>query len=500
MQNFHNNRHNSLSKSLNNLLESSRMIFTLVEIAQHRNYQLYLVGGFLRDILLGRSSKDVDFVTTEANELANSVAKQTGSKPVLIDRKFGTIRLIPSDPSTKEPFIVDLSPLRGPSIVDDLHQRDFTLNALALDITAWQAEREVNLLDPLEGIRDLNAGRLRACSHRSLPDDPLRILRAYRLVSTYALKLDTQTKESILKARHGVSKVAIERIRDELVLILAATNSFSVFKMLDDDGILTLLLPECEPLRSMEQNDFHHQGVWQHSLSALEALEFFLTNLEELLGSYAHEASAVLRQNLAGQRTRQIALKLGVLLHDIGKPSHRSVGKNGAIRFYGHEVTGGKLAASLCSRLCFSNKEIDFVSQLVRQHMRPIHLFNLTRTSKRALSRFFRLGPELFWPLLLLFASDYRATQGPDYLGGDLEPLQQKMHSWLDFYDSQLRPKETEPLLVSGHDIVNNLNLSPGPIVGKILNTLAELQWEGCISTRQQALDQAAELLKRWER
>ena len=477
------------------------MISTLVKTAEDMDYQLYLVGGFLRDVLVGRSSKDIDFVTTDATELARLVTEQTGSKAVLIDRKFGTIRLIPSDPSTrKEVFVIDLSPLRGPSIVDDLNQRDFTLNALALDITAWQTDRGVNLLDPLEGIRDLKAGRLRICSHRSLPDDPLRILRAYRLGSTYGLKLDTQTKKSILKTRHALSKVAIERIRDELVLILSATNSVSVFKMLDDDGILRLLLPEFEPLRGIEQKDFHHQDVWQHSLSALEALEFFLSDLEELLGSYAHEASAVLRQNLAGQRTRQIALKLGVLLHDIGKPSHRSVGKNGTISFYGHEVAGGELAASLCSRLCFSNKEIDFVRQLVRQHMRPIHLFNLTRTSKRALSSFFRLGPELFWPLLLLFASDYRATQSPHFLEGDLEPLRQKIRSWLDFYDSQLRPRELEPLLVSGHDIVDNLDLSPGPIVGKILNTLAELQWEGCISTRQEALEHATELLKRWKR
>jgi len=501
MNNFFNIQLNKLASSVENLIGSCQTISALVKLAQHEKYQLYLVGGFLRDILLGKSSKDADFVSSQSGELARLVAKQTGSKPVLIDRKFGTVRLIPSAHADAigEPFVVDLSPLRGPSILDDLCQRDFTINSLALDISSWRTGKRTHLLDPLGGIGDLEAGRLRPCSQRSLSDDPLRILRAYRLVSAYGLILDTQTRKSIIQARHGLNQVAVERIRDELVLILEATSSVSILRIMDEDGILRLLLPECVDMRNLQQNDSHHQDVWQHSLSALESLEFFLVNMEELLGKYGDEAAAIITQELAGERSRQTALKLGVLLHDIGKPRRRSVGKNGASHFYGHEVVGSKLAASLCSRLSLSNKEINFVSQLVRQHMRPIYLFNLTRPSTRALSRFFKLGPEIFWPLLLLFASDYMASQKSTAIEVDLQTLRQRIGGWLDFYYEQLKPREMESCLVSGHDIMKYLDLSPGPMVGKLLKALTELQWEGRISTQEEALDQAARLLKEWK-
>ena len=492
---------NKLESSVKQLIEDCKTISTLVEVAQKEKYELYLVGGFLRDALLGRSCKDVDFVSSKASELAKLVARQTGSKPVPIDRKFGTIRLIPSlhPEGIGEPYVVDLSPLKGSSIIDDLYQRDFTINSLAFDITAWWTNRGFHLLDPLGGIVDLKAGSLRVCSQRSLSDDPLRILRAYRLVSAYGLVLAAQTRKNILQVGHRLNQVAVERIRDEMMLILSAANSVSILRMLDDDGVLRLLLPECVDMRNLQHNDFQHRDVWQHSLSALQALEFFLSDIQELLGDYGEEASSVLTQKLAGERTRQTSLKLAVLLHHIGKPCRRSLGKEGAIHFHSHPVAGSKLAASLCTRLRLSNKEINFVSQLVRQHTRPIRLFRLSRTPTRDLARFFRLGPDFFWPLLLLFASDHLAFQQSISMGSDLQPLRQRLGGWLDFYYEQLKPREMEPLIVSGDDLMKCLHLSPGPVVGRLLKALVELQWEGRISTQEEALEQAARLLEKWK-
>ncbi|UCE83391.1 MAG: HD domain-containing protein [Deltaproteobacteria bacterium] len=492
-----NNRPQDFNVALAGLSKRSRLTTTLFQIAAEKSHHLYLVGGFIRDLFMGRVGKDIDFVTPRASELAASLAENTGCHTVLFDRKFGTIRLIPVTAPEGEFDRIDLAPLRGSSIEEDLSLRDFTINALALDISAWQGG-VIAFIDPLGGLRDLSAGRLRACTHQSLTDDPLRILRAYRLVSTYGLALEPKTREWIVEGRRGLDEVAVERIRDELVLILSASNSAAILRMLDADHLLELVLPEYEPMRDLRQNDFHHQDVWQHSLSALEALETFLSRPQELLGNHTDEALAVLNQKIAGDRTRQSLLKLAVLLHDIGKPACRTVDKDGFIHFYDHERVGARLAGAVCSRLCFSNKEIHFVSQLVRQHMRAIHLFNLGRPSRRALARFFGLGPSLFWPLLLLFASDYRATRGPRSLGGDMRPLQQRMGEWLEFYHHQLKPREVKPPLVSGHDLMDYLHLAPGPTVGKLLQALAELQWEGRITTRQEALHQAAQLLKEW--
>ena len=492
----------NVRNSINYLLQNSGLISALVKVAQREGHQLYLIGGFIRDTLLGRSSKDVDLVTWRASELARSLATTTGTRLALIDRKFGTIRLIPPARLNRinDLYQVDLSPLRGSSISADLKQRDFTVNALAVELSAWQADGTFDLLDPLGGLSHLRAGRLQLCSPRSLEDDPLRILRAYRLTATHDFTLEVHTHDRIREMRHGLNHVAVERIRDELVLILSTTNSAHILRVLNDDKVLKLLLPEHEPLRNCSHNDCHQQDVWQHSLSALEALESFLVNPQELLGRYADEALPILTQRIAGERTREIMLKLGVLLHDIGKPNCRTVDDNGVTHFYGHEVAGARLAGSLCARFCFSNKEIDFVSQLVRQQMSVFHLFSLKRTSRKALIRLFKLGPELFWPLLFLFGSDYMAIKGPRSQKAEIGPLRHQIDRWLDFYHKQLKPTEGEPPLIRGDELMNRFNLSPGPTVGKLLHILTELQWEGRISTRQEALDHAAQLLKRWKR
>jgi tRNA nucleotidyltransferase/poly(A) polymerase len=433
--------------------------------------------------------------------LANSLATETDTRLAFIDRKFGSIRLIPS-PLTHDLsgfYQVDLSPLRGSSIAEDLNQRDFTVNALAVELSAWQSATSLDLIDPLGGLSHLRARRLHLCSPNSLENDPLRILRAYRLAATHDFTLEAHAQERIVETLHGLNRVAVERIRDELVLILSTTNSAPILRVLDDDNVLRLLLPECEPMRNCSQNG-HHQDVWQHSLSALEVLESFLASPQELLGGYADEALPILAQRIAGERTREIMLKLGVLLHNIGKPNCRTVDENGVTIFTGHEVIGARLAGSLCARFCFSNKEIDFVRQLIHQQMRVVHPFSLKRTSRKALSHLFILGPELFWSLLFLFGSDYLAAKDPRSRKTEIGSLRHQMNTWLDFYHKQLKPKEKELPLVRGHELMNRLNLSPGPTVGKLLHTLAELQWEGRINSREEALQHAAQLLKQWKR
>ena len=253
----------ALKKSVLGLLQSSEVFSTLVETAEEEGHQLYLVGGFVRDSLLEQSSKDIDVATSRAADLTETLAGKTGIRPVLIDQKFGTVRLISTPVSNRagELYQVDLSPLRGSSIEDDLTQRDFTINALAIDLSRRKRRDFPKLIDPLDGLPDLVAGRLRACTRHSLGDDPLRILRAYRLVSTYGFTLESKTREWMVSMRRGLKGVAAERIRDELALILSAPDSASTLRMLDADDIIELLLPECEPMRDLRQNDFHHQDV-----------------------------------------------------------------------------------------------------------------------------------------------------------------------------------------------------------------------------------------------
>jgi tRNA nucleotidyltransferase/poly(A) polymerase len=477
------------------LVHKSRVVSLLLAAAQKEQHQVYLVGGFLRDLCWGKGSKDVDFVSPTARDLAKSLAREGEIRAVPIDRKFGTVRFIPRtrDKEAKDSCQVDLCSLRDSSIDDDLGQRDFTINAIAVDMGIFLKDKKVEVVDPLGGLFDLQARRLRCCSENSLTDDPLRILRAYRLVSTYALTLEEKTRKKIIEARSGLKTVAIERIRDELAHILSAENSVSVLARLHDDKVLWTLLPECIPMWHLDQEHLYGQNLWQHTLTALESLEFFLIQPQKLLGRYTDELLALLSQRIAADRTRGMALKVAVLLHDMGKPSGRTVDQEGGIHYHHHQIKGARLAASLCSRLRFSKNEIEHISLLIRQHKRPAYLFNVKKTSRKALAQFFRLGPEVFWPLLLLFAANYTAKQG---VTGVLGPLSHRLRSWLDFYTVHLKPREKEPPLVDGHDLMAHYGLPAGPTIGRLLKVLGELQWEGEITTQQEALNHASRLLE----
>ena len=200
-----------IKNSINNLLKGSHLVSSLFEVALEENYQLYLVGGLIRDVFMGESSKDVDFVTTRASDLVSALSKKTGCRPILIDQTFGTIRLVPVTKSDQESefYLLDISPMRGSSIEDDLLRRDFTVNAMAIDISAWQTNGIFELFDPLGGLSDLRANRLRLCTPDSFADDPLRILRAYRLVSRYAFTLDPQTRKRMADLRYSLKNVAV---------------------------------------------------------------------------------------------------------------------------------------------------------------------------------------------------------------------------------------------------------------------------------------------------
>jgi poly(A) polymerase len=471
----------------------------LVDLACQKGEHLYVVGGFLRDALLGRSISEVDLVADHAAELAATCARERGAHLIEIDRKFGTTRLIPREGEEGAGIrSIDVSPLRGASILDDLRYRDFTLNAMAVDLLVWRNTESLDFIDPLGGLDDLRAGRLRVCSPRSFMEDPLRILRAYRFLATYELTLDYRTGTRIRESGPHLAEVAVERVREEISLILECPRSAPVFKMLEQDGLVGMLLPECEPMRGLQQDQHHHLDVWAHSLATLDALEDLLAQPERLLPDCGDEMESVLGERLAGERTRRGMLKLGALLHDVGKPATLTVDQQGVVHFHGHEVVGARLAASLCARLRFSNRETHELTDLVRQHMRVLHLLHLDRPSQRALSRFFRLGPNLFWSLLLLSAADYRATLGPLSSGGDMAALERKMRRWVAFYRQELKPREALPPLISGHDLMSRLDLSPGPLVGKLLKAVSELQWEGRVSNREDALDAATRLLEAW--
>ena len=463
-------------------------------------------------------------------------------------------------------IIFDISPLKGKSVEFDLRQRDFTVNAIAapLDEVVRHIELgEIGVLerggygpgallhciDPLNGMADIVVRRLRAVDGEVFRHDPLRMLRAVRLMARYHLIMDGWTEGLMIRDSSLLPQVAPERIHDELYAILAGDGAMERLQFMDDHGLLTVLIPEFIPAREMEQPSPHYWDVLQHSLQTVGMWEKLVALLqkpaEEIRQSllermiqveqvrqvrqvrqtpdemresgleHVEECNLVEIQELLREAERQSifsfgslstpAMKLAVLLHDIGKPATRTIDEDGAVHFYGHPQTGVPLALQVMKRLKASTQDCRLVQLVTAHHMRPGQLGMNGPVTPRAVRRYFvDLGPTGM--LVALFSlADHLATRGPLF-GSDEEVGGPKVGSWgqhvavvCGLLREYIRNRESilPPRLMSGEELMKRLKLSPGPIVGELLELIAEAQAEGTIHSREEALWLAEEWLSR---
>ena len=540
--------------------------------------QAFLVGGSLRNILLGEPCNDWDIVTAgDAPTLARGLADTLGgfyahmhekASRVVVPLKGNINKGDVSEEGGQE-VIFDVSPLKGKSVEFDLRQRDFTVNAIAapLDEVVRYIElgeggalekgsegrgTRLHCVDPLNGVADIAARRLKAVDSEVFRHDPLRMLRAVRLMARYHLTMDGSTEGLMMRDSALLTQVAPERIHDELYAILAGDGAMQRLQFLDDHGLLTVLIPEFIPARGMEQPSPHYWDVLQHSLqtvgmweqlvgllqkpaeeirqSPLERMiqsqqvkqmkqvkqvkqtpdEIGASGLEGVEGCTLVEIQALLREAeeqgiFSFGALNAPAMKLAVLLHDIGKPATRTIDENGAVHFYGHPQAGVPLALQVMKRLRASTQDSRLVQLVTAHHMRPGQLGLHGAVTPRAVRRYFAdLGPTGI--LVALFSlADHLATRGP-LLGRNEEAEGSKASSWgqhvavvCGLLREYIRNRESilPPRLMSGEELMKRLKLSPGPIVGELLELIAEAQAEGRIHSREEALWLAEEWLLR---
>jgi len=347
---------------------------------QRRSVKAYLVGGCVRDWLRGRSSHDIDFaVAGDAVKLARQVADRVGGAFVLLDDERGTGRVVTRDADGQRLFI-DLARLQGDDIIADLSKRDFTVNAMAIDI----ADIESCIIDPYGGQQDLQLGLVRVVSETAFRDDPLRTLRAVRIAAEMGASIEQRTEELLRQAVPLITTVSAERVRDELTKILDLPGAAQNLRYLDELGLLTAIIPELGTLRGVEQSEPHYLDVFEHSLETVRWLEEVVESLEGKrardnalsliggrLGPFSPRLAAHLSQPISGDRTRLTLLKFVALLHDLGKPATKSMDDEGRIHFYGHEQEGARIAGHILRRLRFGGKEVSLAQTIVANHMRP---------------------------------------------------------------------------------------------------------------------------------
>lgn len=475
----------------------------------HRLLQLhvsdaYLVGGTVRDVLLGRQPRDIDLaVAGDATGVGDALARELGGSAFTMSEERGQVRVVLPDRGLH----IDLQPLHG-SVEENLRQRDYTIDAMAASL-GEAIDGPTAVIDPTGGLADLESRRLCAVSEEAFRQDPLRPLRGVRLAAELGLAIEPETAALIRRYAAGVSAAAAERQRDELVRVVDTDRAADGLRMLEDYGLLEVLLPDTAEMRGVGQPKEHYWDVWNHSLQTVAALDQLLGNgepVEEpwrtlwgwLWGELAwmkDDLRSYLDEPIAADHRRIAIIKLAGLLHDIAKPQTKTTDETGRIRFFGHPDQGAEKAAAMLRRLRFSSREAEFVATMIDAHLRPVQLGEQGPPTRRALYRFFRDCGDAAPAVLLISLADHLGSVGPR-----LNLAGWRSHVGLINYilteekrdDSLVRPIR----LVSGHDLMDELGLAPGPQVGRLLETIEEAQAAGEVTTREEALALARKEMK----
>ncbi len=455
---------------------------------RRRGARAYLVGGFVRDLLMERARYDIDVaVVGNTSPLARAFADEIGGAFYVMDEEHDVARVVATDSTGR--YFVDLARVRGDSIELDLATRDFTINAMALDISsgAWS---EADLIDPFHGRADLTDRRVRAVADAVFENDPVRLLRAVRFEAALEFAIAEETAELIRRDAYRLVDAPAERARDEFYKIMAAPNVVRNLHRLDELGLLQFILPEVTALKGVVQSEPHIYEAFEHSLLAVGVLEKTqraeYTNLAE--GALADHLSTHFRKIVSAEHERGILLRIAVLLHDTGKPAARSVEDNGLIHFYGHEELSAEIAEQALRRLRFSNDEIDLITTVIAHHLRPILLAAGPSLSDRAVYRFFRATGDAGVDVAVHAWCDQGATYGETQTFERQAELQAVIARLLDRYYHAHDETVAPPLLLDGRAVMDAAKIKQGPRVGEILDALREAQATGEVTTHEQAL------------
>jgi poly(A) polymerase len=446
----------------------------------------WVVGGSVRDALLGRATSDVDLaVAGDVEGAARAVARAARAAAFPLSEAFGAWRVTSRDHAWQ----VDLAPLAGATIEEDLARRDFTVNAMGERLAAPGV-----LLDPHGGRADLAARRLRMVSERALADDPLRTLRAARIACELELEVEPATAAAVRAHAPALARVSAERIWAELRRIVAAPDPVRGVELLDALGLTREVLPELDALRGIGQGVYHHLDVHDHTLEVLDRAVALERDPEPALGVQAAPIAARLAAPLADELTGWGALRLGALLHDAGKTTTRRVFPNGKVGFPGHDVEGAALSRAVLARLRTSERLRAHVAALARHHLRLGFLVRQRPLPRRAVFDYLTATAPATVDVTVLTVADRLATRGRKAdvaIAAHLELARDILGEALAWEEASRVP------LVRGDELAAALGVAPGPALGRALAELEAARFSGEVSTPEEAIAHAHEWLRR---
>ncbi len=435
------------------------------QTARKLGMEVYAVGGFVRDLYLGKEVTDIDFVVIgDALELARAFRHTFRSSKVVTYPRFGTAMLMYRDyklefvtareehydPNSRKPHV------RKADLHSDLSRRDFTINTLAMNISP---EKFGEIIDPFGGIRDIDQKLIRTPLDPVITfhDDPLRIMRAIRFATVLHFRIEEKTYQAIKTTRERLKIISQERITEEFRKILLADKPSIGLQLLKDSGVLAIIFPELDQLSGVEQRkEFHHKDVFQHTLQVVD--------------------------NIA-RKTDRFELRLAALFHDIAKPQTKRFVEGVGWTFHGHEELGARMVERIGRRMRLPLNTIKYVQKLVRLHLRPVQLVDDSVTDS-AIRRLMVEAGEEIEDLMMLCRADV-TSKNPE-----------KVRRYLANFDKvERKMKEVEEkdklrnfkLALDGNEIMETLGLPPGPAVGKIKKAVMDAVLDGLIPNEHQA-------------
>ena len=451
----------------------------------------YLVGGFIRDMLINPDKKpqDRDIAIKGAEAFAKELAEELDATFIVLDSENKIYRIVLEDKIN----YLDISEIRGESIENDLRERDFTINAIAYNL-----ENEC-YIDVTGGIEDIKSKRLCGIKEQNFTDDPLRLLRAYRFMATTGFEPEEELIEIIKKHLNLIKNPARERIHDEIMKLFGGKFcSKTLLKMLED-GMLEIIFPCVCEIKKIPPNSHHHLDLIHHVIETVRQTEI---QYEECSGEVLNHLNSI----DFGGYPRINHLKLACFLHDIGKPDCWTLEKEGKTvwkiqdgipyysdegcrhRFIKHDLVGSKLVVPLLKELKFSNKQIDYISNMIKNHIYPSSVISAPNFDSKVMMRYVRKMGNNVIDNIILAKSDRLSAQGIDVNKEMTENNISGLNKLLEFY-LEIKPTlKPLPKLIDGKEIMEILNITPSPRLGEIIFELHEAQISGDVNTKEEAI------------
>lgn len=457
------------------IVNSHFVVGMLKEFFQKENEHAYLVGGFLRDCLLGRVSCDVDVVVEKgkAGMLARKFADFIEGHFVELDEVNKIYRVVFPD----KVDYVDFADCTGDCIEDDLKRRDFTVNALAFDLKTQR------LIDVCGGVNDLENKIIKEISADNILDDPIRILRAFRFQSGLGFALSSNLKSVIKEHAILLNKTAKERVNVELMKLFGGENVVEALQSMDDFGVLELVVPEVGEMKKVPKNSHHHLDLLAHSIETVHQIQVFYDEAEE-------EVKDHFKAEFLGGQSRLAYLKFAAFLHDVGKPSTWQIEpETGRHRFIMHDSQGAKLIAPTLRRLKFSKKQIAYIQKIIKNHIYPAGVVTSPEAGEKAYLRFYRKMEAETFDLIAVAFADRMSALGPEITPDMIALNVNGLKTLLAGYLAQKNQLAPLPKLLGGCEIMEILNIDASPKLGEIIEKLKEAQISSLVNTKDEAVE-----------